>query len=85
MSITPYTKPSPPPPYGEMISLEPNSGSVTARHIHALANDVFAGAVPTAIEEWINERSREELSSLFIRTSEIIRDRERGKILVFPI
>lgn len=88
MSIyTPNKKPSPPPPYGEMISLEPNSfsGSVTARHVHALAKDVFAGAVPTAIEEWINGRSREELSSLFIRANEIIRDRERGKILVFPI
>jgi hypothetical protein len=69
------------------MSLEPNSlsGSVTARHIHALANDVFSGAVPTAIEEWIDGRSREELSSLFIRANEIIRDRERGKTLISPI
>lgn len=83
-----YQKPTPPPSYGEtLMSLEPNSlsGSVTARHIHALANDVFSGAVPTAIEEWIDGRSREELSSLFIRANEIIRDRERGKTLIFPI
>ncbi|KAH9062657.1 hypothetical protein EDB87DRAFT_1605161 [Lactarius vividus] len=75
-----YKKPSPPPPYGHaVISPEPNSlsGSVTARRIHALANDVFSGAVPSAIEEWINERSREELSSLLVRANEIIRDRER--------
>ncbi|KAH9045364.1 hypothetical protein EDB85DRAFT_1906242 [Lactarius pseudohatsudake] len=75
-----YKKPSPPPPYGQaMISPEPNSlsGSVTARRIHALANDVFSGAVPSAIEEWINERSREELSSLLVRANDIIRDRER--------
>jgi hypothetical protein len=67
--------------------MEPNtfSGSDTARHIHELAKDVFSGAVPTAFEEWINGRSKEELSSLFIRTNEIIRDRERGKTLVFPI
>ncbi|KAH9077131.1 hypothetical protein EDB83DRAFT_2311728 [Lactarius deliciosus] len=73
-------KPSPPPPYGQaVISPEPNSlsGSVTARRIHALANDVFSGAVPSAIEEWINERSREELSSLLVRANDIIRDRER--------
>ncbi len=82
-----YKKPSPPPPYGEtLISPEPNSlsGSVTARRIHALANDVFSGAVPSAIEEWINGRSREELSSLLVRANEIIRDRERGKASVFP-
>ncbi|KAH9006775.1 hypothetical protein EDB86DRAFT_2868194 [Lactarius hatsudake] len=75
-----YKKPSPPPPYGQaVISPEPNSlsGSVTARRIHALANDVFSGAVPSAIEEWINERSREELSSLLVRANDIIRDRER--------
>ncbi|KAI0307127.1 hypothetical protein B0F90DRAFT_1813930 [Multifurca ochricompacta] len=51
--------------------------SVTAHHIHALANDVFSGDVPSAIEEWINERSREELSSLLVRANEIIRERER--------
>lgn len=74
-----YKKPSPPPPYGETLTSEPHSlsGSVTARRIHALANDVFSGAVPSAIEEWINERSREELSSLLVRANEIIRDRER--------
>ena len=79
---------SPPPPYGKtLISPEPNSlsGSVTARRIHALANDVFSGAVPSAIEEWINGRSREELSSLLVRANEIIRDRERGKPLLSPI
>ncbi|KAH9049742.1 hypothetical protein EDB84DRAFT_1452889 [Lactarius hengduanensis] len=72
-----YKKPSPPPPYGQaVISPEPNSlsGSVTARRIHALAKDVFSGAVPSAIEEWINERSREELSSLLVRANDIIRD-----------
>jgi hypothetical protein len=78
-TYTPYKKPSP-PPYGVLIrTMAPNtfSGSDTARHIHELAKDVFSGAVPTAFEEWINGRSKEELSSLFIRTNEIIRDRER--------
>ncbi len=83
MSIqtTSYKKPSPPPPYGEPNSL---SRSVSVRQIHALANDVFSGAVPPPIEEWINGRSREELSSLFVRANEIIRDRERGTALVSP-
>ncbi|KAI9467054.1 hypothetical protein BJY52DRAFT_41831 [Lactarius psammicola] len=75
-----YKKPSPPPPYGQtLISPEPSSlsDSVTARRIHALANDVFSGAVPSAIEEWINGRSREELSSLLVHANDIIRDRER--------
>ncbi|KAI0268218.1 hypothetical protein BC834DRAFT_968426 [Gloeopeniophorella convolvens] len=70
----------PPPPYGQhTASSDPNnfSESVTARHIHALANDVFSGDVPSAIEEWINERPREELSSLLVRANELIRERER--------
>lgn len=54
------------------------SESVTAHRIHALAKDVFAGAVPSAIEEWINGRSREELSSLLVRANDLIRERERG-------
>ena len=77
-----HKKPTQPPPYGENhTSPEANnlSESVTAHHIHALAKDVFAGAVPSAIEEWINGRSREELSSLLVRANELIRERERGK------
>jgi hypothetical protein len=77
-----YKKPSPPPPYGDTFpSSETNSlsESATAHRIHALANDVFSGDVPSAIEEWINGRSREELSSLLVRANEIIRERERGK------
>ena len=72
----------PPPPYGDtLLSPEANalSESATAYHIHALAKDVFSGAVPSAIEEWINGRSREELSSLLMRANELIRERERGK------
>jgi hypothetical protein len=77
-----YTKPSPPPPYGDALtSPEANtlSESATAHRIHALAKDVFSGAVPSAIEEWINGQSREELSSLLGRANELIRERERGK------
>lgn len=76
-----YTKPSPPPPYGDLTSPEANalSESATAHRIHALAKDVFSGAVPSAIEEWINGQSREELSSLLVRANELIRERERGK------
>ena len=77
-----YTKPSPPPPYGDALtSPEENtlSESATAHRIHALAKDVFSGAVPSAIEEWINGQSREELSSLLVRANELIRERERGK------
>lgn len=77
-----YKKPSPPPPYGDnLTSPKANtlSESATAHRIHALAKDVFAGDVPSAIEEWINERSREELSSLLVRANELIRERERGK------
>jgi hypothetical protein len=77
-----YTKPSPPPPYGDALtSPEANtlSESATAHRIHALAKDVFSGAVPSAIEEWINGQSREELSSLLVRANELIRERERGK------
>lgn len=76
-----YKKPSPPPPYGDnLASPEANtlSDSATAHRIHALAKDVFAGAVPSALEEWINGRSREELSSLLARANELIRERERG-------
>jgi len=78
-----YKKPSPPPPYGDnLASLEANtntlSESATAHRIHALAKDVFAGVVPSALEEWINGRSREELSSLLARANELIRERERG-------
>lgn len=81
-----HKKPTLPPPYGENhASPEANnlSESVTAHHIHALAKDVFAGAVPSAIEEWINGRSREELSSLLVRANELIRERERGKSTPF--
>ncbi|KAH9965892.1 hypothetical protein BC827DRAFT_1153339 [Russula dissimulans] len=70
-----YVKPSPPPPYGDTFaSPEVNnlSESATVHRIHALANDVFSGAVPSAIEEWINGRSREELSSLLVRANELI-------------
>lgn len=77
-----HKKPNPPSPYGEIVtSPEANnlSESVTAHRIHALAKDVFAGVVPSAIEEWINGRSREELSSLLVRANELIRERERGK------
>jgi hypothetical protein len=77
-----YAKPSPPPPYGDALtSPEANtlSESATAHRIHALAKDVFSGAVPSAIEEWINGQSREELSSLLVRANELIRERERGK------
>src|SRR5260370_32607320 len=79
-----HTKPSPPPPYGDALtSPEANtlslSESATAHRIHALAKDVFSGAVPSAIEECINGRSREELSSLLVRANELIRERERGK------
>ncbi len=78
-----YTKPSPPPPpYGDAL-MSPEaitlSESATAHRIRALAEDVFSGAVPSAIEEWINGRSREELSSLLVRANELIRERERGK------
>jgi hypothetical protein len=79
---TSYIKPSPPPPYGDTLtSPETNtlSESGTAHPIQALAKDVFSGAVPTAIEEWINGRSREELSSLLVRANDLIRERERGK------
>lgn len=76
-----YTKPSPPPPYGDALTSpdEANtlSESATAHRIHALAKDVFSGAVPSAIEEWINGQSREELSSLLFRANELIRERER--------
>jgi hypothetical protein len=78
----PYTKPSPPPPYGDALtSPEANtlSESATAHRIRALAKDVFSGAVPSAIEEWINGQSREELSSLLVRANDLIRERERGK------
>jgi hypothetical protein len=73
----------PPPPYGDdLTSPEANtlsdSATATAHRIHALAKDVFAGAVPSAIEEWINGRSREELSSLLARANDLIRERERG-------
>lgn len=78
-----YTKPSPPPPYGDALTTSPEantlSESATAHRIHALAKDVFSGAVPSAIEEWINGQSREELSSLLGRANELIRERERGK------
>jgi hypothetical protein len=77
-----YVKPSPPPPYGDTLeSSEANSlsESATARRIHALAKDVFSGAVPSAIEEWIDGQSREELSSLLVRANDLIRERERGK------
>ena len=77
-----YTKPSPPPPYGDTLTTpEANtlSASATAHRIHALAKDVFSGAVPSAIEEWIDGQSREELSSLLVRANELIRERERGK------
>lgn len=77
-----YQKPSLPPPYSDTFtSPEVNSlsESATAHRIHALASDVFSGAVPSAIEEWINGRSREELSSLLVRANEIIREREKGK------
>jgi hypothetical protein len=77
-----YKKPSPPPPYGDTCPSSETSRlseSATAHRIHALANDVFSGAVPSAIEEWINGQSREELSSLLVRANEIIRERERGK------
>ena len=82
---TSYIKPSPPPPYGDTLtslsSPETNtiSESATAHPIHVLAKDVFSGDVPTAIEDWINGRSREELSSLLVRANELIRERERGK------
>jgi hypothetical protein len=79
---TSYIKPSPPPPYGDALtSPETNtlSESATAHPIHVLAKDVFSGDVPTAIEDWINGRSREELSSLLVRANELIRERERGK------
>ena len=77
--ISSHKKPSPPPQ--NLISPEANnlSESVTVHRIHALAKDVFAGAVPSAIEEWINGRSREELSSLLVRANDLIRERERGK------
>jgi len=81
-ALSSHKKPSPPPPYGgNLISPEANNlpESVTAHRIHALAKDVFAGAVPSAIEEWINGRSREEMSSLLVRANELIRERERGK------
>jgi hypothetical protein len=77
-----YTKPSPPPPYGDTLaSPEANtlSASATVHRIRALAKDVFSGAVPSAIEEWIDGQSREELSSLLVRANELIRERERGK------
>lgn len=77
-----YTKPSPPPPYGDTFSSpEANtlSESATAHRIHALAKDVFSGVVPSDLEEWINGQSREELSSLLVRANELIRERERGK------
>jgi hypothetical protein len=80
--FTSYTKPSPPPPYGDALTSPEAttlSESATARRIHALAKDVFSGAVPSAIEEWINGQSREELSSLLVRANELIRERERGK------
>jgi hypothetical protein len=77
-----YTKPSPPPPYGDALTspeASTPSESGTAHRIRALAKDVFSGAVPSAIEEWINGQSREELSSLLVRANELIRERERGK------
>jgi hypothetical protein len=76
---TSYTKPSPPPPYGDTLEANSLSESATAHRIHALAKDVFSGAVPSAIEEWIDGQPREELSSLLVRANELIRERERGK------
>ena len=77
-----YTKPSPPPPYGDALTYpEANtlSESATAHRVHAIAKDVFSGAVPSDVEEWINGQSGEELSSLLIRANELIREREKGK------
>ena len=82
LSAASDVKPSPPPPYGDALSFpDANtlSESATAHRIHALAKDVFSGAVPSAIEEWINGQSREELSSLLVRANDLIRERERGK------
>jgi len=77
-----YIKPSPPPPYGDALtSPEANtlSESATAHCVHALVKDAFSGAVPSDVEEFINGRSREELSPLLVRANELIRERERGK------
>ena len=54
--------------------------SVTAHLIGSRSPEVVKGEsnIPPAVEEWMNEKSREELSNLLVAAGDIIKSRESG-------
>lgn len=42
-------------------------------------------SLPAAVEEWMNEKSREELSNLLFAAGDIIKSRETGECEIMPV
>ena len=54
--------------------------SVTAQLISARSPEAVRGEsnIPPTVDEWMNEKSREELSNLLVAAGDIIKSRETG-------
>lgn len=71
----------PPPPYAAAPSLDQvvlAAANSVAEHPLS-SGDSRPSLLPTGdTEEWVNEKSREELSELLLKAGELIRSRETG-------
>ena len=81
---------APPPPYAPPGPLEEvildSPIPVTAQLINAAASKTEGIGLPgtPGIDDWMNEKSREELSGLLLKADGIIKSRETGEWYIFP-
>lgn len=72
----------PPPPYApslDQVVLDTTASS--PGQVSSAALDNLPSPLPSPdAEEWINEKSREELSGLLLKADELIKSRESGEI-----
>ena len=61
--------------------------SVTAHLIGQRSPDAVKGEsnVPPAVEDWMSEKSREELSNLLVAAGDIIKSRETGMYISISV
>lgn len=72
----------PPPPYAPRSDVLLNSPiAVTAQLLGTVASEDIANSLPQVVEEWMNEKSKEELSDLLLKADGLIKERETGNDL----
>ena len=70
----------PPPPYAPRLEVLLDSPiAVTSQLLDSALADDDADAPSQVVEEWMNEKSKEELSDLLLKADGLIKERETGK------